>query len=71
MIFFFLEIGARNERRLAVVYYNKQAGFEIAHGVVDRIMQVLDIKWKTGYSLKHINGINCYLFCENESILIQ
>lgn len=49
------EIGCRNERRLAVVYYNKQAGFEIAHGVLDRIMQLLEIKWKTGYELKHIN----------------
>lgn len=49
------ETGCRNERRLAVVYYNKQAGFEIAHGVLDRLMQLLEIKWKTGYKLKHIN----------------
>jgi len=37
----FKETGARNERRLAVVFYNKHAGFEIVHGVVDRLMQVL------------------------------
>jgi len=48
------EIGARNERRLAVVFYNKQAGFEIVHGVVDRLMQVLEAKWKTDYHLEHI-----------------
>lgn len=48
------EIGARNERRLAVVFYNKQAGFEIVHGVLDRLMQVLESGWKTDYYLKHI-----------------
>jgi len=48
------EVGARNERRLCVVAYNKQSGFEIAHGVLDRMMQVLNVPWKTGYSLKHI-----------------
>ena len=50
------EVGARNERRLCVVSYNKLSGFEIAHGVLDRIMQVLNVPWKTGYSLKHIDG---------------
>jgi len=50
------EVGARNERRLCVVAYNKQSGFEIAHGVLDRMMQVLNVPWKTGYSLKHIEG---------------
>ncbi len=51
----FKETGARNERRLAVVFYNKHAGFEIVHGVVDRLMQVLETNWKTGYHLEHIN----------------
>lgn len=50
------EVGARNERHLAVVCYNKQSGFEIVHGVLDRIMQVLEVPWKTGYELKHIEG---------------
>ena len=52
----YTEVGARNERRLCVVAYNKQSGFEVAHGVLDRMMQVLDVPWKTGYSLKHIDG---------------
>lgn len=47
------EVGARNERRLAVAFYNKQAGFEIVQGVLDRIMQVLEVPWKTGYEIKH------------------
>ncbi|CAF0977682.1 unnamed protein product [Brachionus calyciflorus] len=49
------EVGARNERHLAVVSYNKQAGFEIVHGVLDKIMQALEVPWKTGYELKHID----------------
>ena len=49
------DVGCRNERRLAVVFYNKQAGFEIVHGVLDRLMQVLEAKWKTDYHLEHIN----------------
>uniref|UniRef100_A0A0K0DHX8 phenylalanine--tRNA ligase n=1 Tax=Angiostrongylus cantonensis TaxID=6313 RepID=A0A0K0DHX8_ANGCA len=36
-------VGARNERRLAAVFYNKTAGFEIIHGFLDRVMRLLDI----------------------------
>ena len=36
------EVGARNERRLAAVFYNKSPGFEIIHGLLDRIMQLLE-----------------------------
>ncbi len=38
-----------------MVFYNRQAGFEIVHGVLDRLMQVLELQWKTGYYLEHIN----------------
>ncbi|XP_035222020.1 phenylalanine--tRNA ligase beta subunit-like [Stegodyphus dumicola] len=38
-----MDVRARNERRLAAVYYNKRPGFEIIHGVLDRIMQLLDV----------------------------
>nr|XP_033324245.1 phenylalanine--tRNA ligase beta subunit isoform X1 [Megalopta genalis]XP_033324246.1 phenylalanine--tRNA ligase beta subunit isoform X1 [Megalopta genalis]XP_033324247.1 phenylalanine--tRNA ligase beta subunit isoform X1 [Megalopta genalis]XP_033324248.1 phenylalanine--tRNA ligase beta subunit isoform X1 [Megalopta genalis] len=37
------EVGARNNRRLCAVYYNKSDGFEIIHGLLDRIFQVLEI----------------------------
>uniref|UniRef100_A0A0A9Y0Q5 Phenylalanine--tRNA ligase beta subunit n=1 Tax=Lygus hesperus TaxID=30085 RepID=A0A0A9Y0Q5_LYGHE len=45
------ECGAKNERRLAAVYYDKKAGFEIIHGLLDRIMQVLNVPWskENGY----------------------
>ena len=38
-----LDVGARNERHLAAIYYGKQtSGFETIHGLLDRVMQVLD-----------------------------
>ncbi|KAG5676763.1 hypothetical protein PVAND_006572 [Polypedilum vanderplanki] len=51
------EVGARNERRLCAVNYNKHAGFEVVHGILDRIMQVLEVPWNksNGYSLKAVD----------------
>lgn len=37
------DVGARNERHLCAVYYNKNPGFEVIHGIMDRIMQILDV----------------------------
>ena len=37
------EVGARNERHMAAVFYNKSPGFEIIHGLLDRIMQLLEV----------------------------
>ena len=52
------EVGARNERRLCAVNCNKNAGFEVVHGILDRVMQVLEIPWDktSGYSLKSCDG---------------
>lgn len=48
------EVGARNERRLAAVNCNKSAGFEVVHGLLDRVMQLLEVPWKgeNGYVLE-------------------
>ncbi|CAL1269419.1 unnamed protein product [Larinioides sclopetarius] len=50
------DVGARNERRLCAVYYNKKPGFEIIHGLLDRIMQLLDVppssETNPGYCIK-------------------
>ncbi|XP_052286915.1 phenylalanine--tRNA ligase beta subunit-like [Dreissena polymorpha] len=35
------DVGARNERHLVAVNYNKSSGFEVIHGLLDRIMQLL------------------------------
>jgi len=45
------DVGARNERRLAALYSGPTAGFEIVHGLVDRVMQLLEVpvrpyKWE-------------------------
>jgi len=51
------EVGARNERHMAAVFYNKTPGFEIIHGLLDRIMQLLEVplsleKSSCGYYLR-------------------
>uniref|UniRef100_UPI003AABA913 phenylalanine--tRNA ligase beta subunit n=1 Tax=Centroberyx gerrardi TaxID=166262 RepID=UPI003AABA913 len=38
------DVGARNSRRLCAVYYNKSPGFEVIHGLLDRAMQLLEVK---------------------------
>ncbi|XP_075154242.1 phenylalanine--tRNA ligase beta subunit [Haematobia irritans] len=41
------EVGARNERRICAVNCNKTAGFEVVHGLLDRVMQLLEVPWKS------------------------
>jgi len=58
-----LERQARNLRRAAAVWCNKTAGFEVVHGLLDRIMQMLEVpriasndtKAETGYYIKEGN----------------
>lgn len=37
------ETGARNERRLVALYSGKESGFEVVHGLLNRLMQVLGV----------------------------
>ncbi|XP_063771978.1 phenylalanine--tRNA ligase beta subunit [Pseudophryne corroboree] len=48
------DVGARNHRHLCAVYYNKNPGFEVIHGLLDRIMQLLDVcpGGERGYQIK-------------------
>lgn len=49
------ECGAYNERRLCAVNCAKSAGFEVVHGLLDRVMQLLQVPWTkdgTGYYLQ-------------------
>jgi phenylalanyl-tRNA synthetase beta chain len=44
---------------LAAIYYSKQSGFEIIHGFLDRIMQLLNVKFSkdgTGYWIEKHDG---------------
>lgn len=37
------DVGARNERRLAALYTGPSAGFEVIHGLVNRLMLLLEV----------------------------
>ncbi|XP_036612944.1 phenylalanine--tRNA ligase beta subunit [Trichosurus vulpecula] len=52
------DVGARNHRHLCAVYYNKNPGFEVIHGLLDRIMQLLDVPFgeEKGYVIKAAEG---------------
>uniref|UniRef100_A0A8I6ASF2 Phenylalanine--tRNA ligase beta subunit n=1 Tax=Rattus norvegicus TaxID=10116 RepID=A0A8I6ASF2_RAT len=53
------DVGAKNYRHLCAVYYNKNPGFEIIHGLLDRIMQLLDVppgEESGGYVIKASAG---------------
>lgn len=57
----FTETGARNERRLCAVNYSKTPGFEIIHGILDRVMVLLEVKFSAdksndGYYLEASDG---------------
>ncbi|XP_034295305.1 phenylalanine--tRNA ligase beta subunit [Pantherophis guttatus] len=49
-----MDVGAKNHRHLCAIYYNRNPGFEIIHGLLDRIMQLLEIRpsKENGYYIK-------------------
>ncbi|XP_062116866.1 phenylalanine--tRNA ligase beta subunit, cytoplasmic [Humulus lupulus] len=54
------DVGASNCRRLAALYCGATSGFELIHGLVDRIMEVIGAPFvplddNTGYSIKPSN----------------
>jgi phenylalanyl-tRNA synthetase beta subunit len=40
------DVGAKNERRLVAVVSNKESGFEVVHGMLNRVMEVLGVPLK-------------------------
>jgi phenylalanyl-tRNA synthetase beta chain len=56
---------ARNIRKLGAVWCNKTAGFEVVHGLLDRVMAMLeiprlpagDVKSEHGYYIKEVDGM--------------
>jgi phenylalanyl-tRNA synthetase beta chain len=44
----YAEVGARNERRICAINCSKSAGFEVVHGLLDRVMQLLEVPWRKG-----------------------
>lgn len=63
------DVGAKNERRFCAVNYNKLAGFEIVHGLLDRFMQLAEVKYSkngTGYYIRGAEGTllaSCVVIC--------
>lgn len=54
------DVGARNERRLCALNYDKKPGFETIHGLLDRVMQLLEVPWNSqgqsaGYFLRGVD----------------
>ena len=51
-------MGSRNERRLCAVNYNRSSEFEVIHGLLDRVMQLLEVPFggEDGYHLEADNG---------------
>uniref|UniRef100_A0A8C5SRZ9 Phenylalanine--tRNA ligase beta subunit n=1 Tax=Laticauda laticaudata TaxID=8630 RepID=A0A8C5SRZ9_LATLA len=49
-----MDVGAKNHRHLCAIYYNRNPGFEIIHGLLDRIMQLLEVppSKENGYYIK-------------------
>lgn len=78
------DVKAKNERHLAAVFYgNKASGFEVIHGLLDRIMHVLEIPYtedgekslnKEGYYIKsaenelYLTGRCASIICKGKSI---
>ncbi|XP_037552837.1 phenylalanine--tRNA ligase beta subunit-like, partial [Nematolebias whitei] len=55
------DVGARNSRRFCAVYYNKSPGFEVIHGLLDRTMQLLEVKAGRGLGY-HIQAAEDSIF---------
>jgi phenylalanyl-tRNA synthetase beta chain len=45
------ETGAKNERHLVAVSCAKESGFEVVHGLLNRVMEVLGVPYKGGWPL--------------------
>jgi phenylalanyl-tRNA synthetase beta chain len=72
-----LERKARNERHLAVAWCGKTSGFELVHGLLDRIMGMLSVAFlgqkdetKEGYWIEELNGMTSTTdFCPEATTL--
>jgi len=59
-----VERQARNVRKVGAVWCNKTAGFEVVHGLLDRLMAILEVprisntdkKADHGYYIKEVDG---------------
>ena len=75
-----VETQAHNVRHAAALWCNKTAGFEIVHGLLDRIMLMLEVpriqsddnKAKHGYYIKETSGMRLTSVCKcSADVLFQ
>ena len=59
-----LERQARNVRHAAAVWCNKSAGFEVIHGLLDKVMKTLEVKRISSSDTKSESG---YYLVEKDS----
>ena len=56
----FVDVGVRNERRLCAINYSTSPGFEVIHGLLDRVMSQVEVQHshelQLGYHLEACNG---------------
>lgn len=59
LYYILIEVGAVNKRYICAIYYGKSSGFEIIHGLLNKIMQLLNIPkdFMNGYYIRSTNGI--------------
>jgi len=60
------DTGCRNERHLAAIHYSRSGGFEIIHGLLDRVMEVLDVPLK-----EHTGDLGYSISEDNDSIFFE
>ena len=54
------DVGAKNYRHLCAVYYGRTPGFEVIHGLLDRVMQLLQLlklPFVKGSELYHLKAV--------------
>ena len=67
---------ARNDRRMGAIFTDKKAGFEMVHGLLDRVMQTLsvpflqssDSKGDYGYYISQSDGMSLCLLHKSLSL---
>jgi len=63
-----VDTGTRNERHMTAVFYNKTPGFEVIHGLMDRVMQLLEVK---DYSLNASDENPTYFEGRGAQIIVK
>eukprot|EP01119_Soliformovum_irregulare_P008348 TRINITY_DN21470_c0_g1_i1.p1 TRINITY_DN21470_c0_g1~~TRINITY_DN21470_c0_g1_i1.p1 ORF type:complete len:606 (-),score=193.72 TRINITY_DN21470_c0_g1_i1:249-2066(-) len=63
------DVGARNQRNMSAVYCNHTPGFEIIHGLLDRVMLLNSVTWRE--EGKKVNGAYYYLKASSDPAFLE